>query len=110
MAYNLLFPSIFYLNWYIFVALRNKKLLLPLYCRLNWNYLCGFVKLIGYLASVVNLVSSNHCAVSLPRIKISLFLLSICIDELLSGPKIMTFFPILSSENENSERESSPML
>ena len=45
-----------------------------------------------------------------PRIKISLFLLSMCIDELTSAPKIMTFFPKLPTSNENFERESNTML
>ena len=43
------------------------------------------------------------------KIKIYLFLLSICTDELISAPKIMTFFHMLPSVNENSERESNPM-
>ena len=32
----------------------------------------------------------------------------ICLDELISAPKIMTFFPMLPCVNENSERESNP--
>ena len=44
-----------------------------------------------------------------PRIRISLFLLSICTDELISAPKLMTFFPMLPSVNEYSGRESIPM-
>ena len=32
--------------------------------------------------------------------------LSICTDELISAPKIKTFFPALLSVNGNSERES----
>ena len=41
--------------------------------------------------------------------KISFRLLSICTDEFISSPKTMTFFPMLPSVDENSERESSPM-
>ena len=44
-------------------------------------------KLIGCIASPVNVVSSNHCVGRLPSIKISLFLLSICTDEVISVPK-----------------------
>ena len=49
------------------------------------------------------MVSSNLCVGPSPRIQISLFLLSICTAELISAPKIMTFFPALSSVNENFE-------
>ena len=64
--------------------------------------------MIGYFASAVNVVLSNPCVGQSPRIKISLFLLSTCTDDLMSTPKIMTFFPMLPSVNENSEQESSP--
>ena len=40
------------------------------------------MKLIGYMASAVNIVSSNPCVGPSPRIEVSLFLLSICTDEL----------------------------
>ena len=96
----------FALNWYIFVALKNKKLLLPLYCRLNVNLSPDCVKLIEYIASAVNVVSSNPYAGPLPRIKKSLFLISICKDLLISASKTMTFFPTLPSVNEHSERET----
>ena len=36
-------------------------------------------------------------------------LFSICTDELILAPKIITFFPTLPSDNENSERESNSM-
>ena len=64
---------------------------------------------IGYFASRVNVVSSNHCVGLSPRIKLSLFLLSICTDELIKTPKITTFFHTLPSVNENNEKESSRM-
>ena len=37
---------------------------------------------------------SNPCVGPLPRIKMSFFLLSIFVDELISAPKIITFLPI----------------
>ena len=43
------------------------------------------------------------------EIKISLFFLSICTDELMLAPKIMTFFPTPPYVYENSEQESNPM-
>ena len=49
----------FALNWYIFTVLINKKLLLPLKCSLNTNFLLDCVKLIEYLASAAILVSSD---------------------------------------------------
>ena len=61
----------FALNWYIFVALMNKKLLLPLLCRLNANLFPDCVKIIGYFTFAVNVVSSNFCVSPLLRIKIS---------------------------------------
>ena len=69
-------------------------MLLPLYCRLNANLLFGFVKLIGCITSAVNVVSSNPWVGPLPRVRISLFLLSTCTDELISTPKIMIFLHI----------------
>ena len=77
--------TIDYLNWYIFVALTNKKTILS-----------NLKKLTGYGASGVNIVSvvsSNPCIGPLPKITISLFLLSICKDELISARKMTAFFP-----------------
>ena len=45
----------------------------------------------------------------LSRIKTSFPLLSICTDELILIPKIMTFLPTLPSSNENYEQESNPI-
>ena len=87
---------------YFFVALANKKLLLPSYCRLDTNLFPDCVKLIGYFASAVNVVPSNPCVGLLPR---HLFP-DICTDVLTSAPKIIAFFSMLPSDNENSERES----
>ena len=54
-------------------------------------------------------VSSNPCVLSSPRIKITFPLFSICRDEFISAPKLITFFPLLPFVNKNSERESNPM-
>ena len=51
------------------------------------------VKLVEYFASIVNVVPSNRYVGPSPRIKIPFTLLSTCIDELISAPKIMTLFP-----------------
>ena len=64
------------------------------------------MKLIGYLASSVTTVSPYPCFGPSTRIKICLFLLLICADELISAPKRKLFFPFV---DENSERESNPM-
>ena len=90
-------PESFALNSYIFVVLTNKKLLLPFKCRLKQNFLFDHEKLIECLASAVNVVSSNPCVGSIPKINFSFFLLSICKDELISTPKIKTFLPMLPS-------------
>ena len=63
----------------------------------------------GYIASAVNMVSSNACVGPSPRIKTSLFLLSIWIDEPIGVPKIITLFSKLSFVNENFERGSNPV-
>ena len=51
----------FALNWYIFTALTNKKLLLQLSCRLNTNLFLDSVKLVEYLALAVIVVLSKFC-------------------------------------------------
>ena len=63
------FSESFALNWYIFAALTNQKLLLPLWCRLNTNLFPDCVTLIGYLASAVNVVLFNPCVG--PVVKVS---------------------------------------
>ena len=77
--------------------------------RLHTNLLIGCVKVIVYLASAVNIVPSNTYVVPSPRIKTSSFSFSICTDDLMSAPKIMTFFPMLLFLNKNSERELNPL-
>ena len=60
----------FALNWYSFLALMNKKLLLTLQWRLKQNFLCDFEKFIENSASAAIAVSSNPCFWPLPRNKI----------------------------------------
>ena len=62
-------------------------------------------KVTGYVPSVVNVESSNLYVGSSPRI----FFLSICTDEFKSAPKIMAFFLMFPSVNENSKWESNPI-
>ena len=45
--------------------------MLPLQCRLSTNLFPDSVKLIGYFASGVNVVSSNPCVGPSPKLKIS---------------------------------------
>ena len=56
------------------------------------------------------MVTCDLCVGLVHRIKTSLKLLSICTNKLLSATKRTPFFPMLPSVNENSERESHPML
>ena len=44
--------------------------MIPFSGRLNLNLLPGCVKLIGYLASAINVASSNTCVGPSPKIKI----------------------------------------
>ena len=66
------------------------------------NLFLGCIKLIGYFASTVNVVSSNPCVGHSPRIKTSLFLLLTFADELISALKIWTVFLMLPSVNKYS--------
>ena len=63
-------------------------------------------KLIEYSVFVVVAILSSPCVGLLPRTKISLFLLSILTCELLSTPKIATFFLQSKLGCEKSEQES----
>ena len=83
--------------------------MVPLNCRLNTNRFRKPVKLIGYLASAAIVPLSKSCVVPSPRTNIFFFLPTMCTEELLSTPKIMTLFPLLPSDHENCERESNPM-
>ena len=73
------------------------------------NLLCNLEKLIEYSDFAVKVVLSNRCAGPLPRIKLSLFLLSIIIDELIPTPKIMAFLHQSEFGIEKNERESKPI-
>ena len=79
-----LFLIYFALNWYIFMALTNKILLLPL----QWSW-----KLIEYFACAVIFVSPNFSVGSLLKTEISFFFSSIWTDETFPTPKITTFSP-----------------
>ena len=84
-------------------------MLLPFYCRLNSNILFGCVKLIGYKTPAANMVSSNPCVGSSPRIKISFPLLSLYTYQLILSPKIMAFFLKFPLVNKNFAWKSNPM-
>ena len=80
------------------------------YCSVDLiHVLFGCVKLIGYIASAANVVSSNPCVGPSTRIKIPFPLSSICTDQFISAPKAMNFSPMFPSVNKNTERESNPM-
>ena len=70
------------------------------------NFFLVTLKLIKYLSSAVNFVSSNPCVGSSPRIKISFVLLSTCTAELKYTPKIITLQPDTPVGNENGPRLS----
>ena len=63
-----------------------------------------------YLASAVIVALSKPCDGLSTKTNIFLFQPLICTDELLSTPKIMTFFPSLPFVYENRDRESNPIL
>ena len=90
------------------MALTNKKLLLPLQWRIKQNFICDFEKLINYLASSLIIVWFNSCVDPSPRNKIFVFLLSICIEELLLTSKI-TFLPQSKTGFEKVKRGSNPI-
>ena len=70
--------------------------------------LCS-AKVIQYFFSAVSVVSSNPCVGPSPRIKISFFLLSPCREELISTPKIITFFANPPVGNEKVPFISNPI-
>ena len=78
-------------------------------CRFKQKLLFDLEKFIEYLASAVNVVSSNPYNGPMSRIKISLSLRLIFRDELISTLKMIEFLPTLTSGNENSEHESNPI-
>ena len=62
-----------------------------------------------YLASGVIVVSFNTSVGSSLKTKNSFFLSLACIEEALSIPKITTFLPHLSFDNNNCGRASNPI-
>ena len=79
-------------------------MLLALQCRLKQIFFLDFLVLTGYLASTIIVVPSNLSPGPSPRTRIFLFPLSVCLDELLSTPKITKFLPHSPISNENCER------
>ena len=77
---------------------------------LRQNFLFDHENFSEYWASAINAVLSYLCIGPKARITITFLLLSICTDEFISTPKIMTFLPTLPSGTENSQRESNPIL
>ena len=59
--------------------------------------------------STVSVVLSNPCVGPSPRINIYFFLLTTCMEELISTPKIITFLPIPPLGNEKVPFLSNPM-
>ena len=66
------------------------------------------VNLIEYIFSALS-VCSKPCVRPFPRIEISLFLLSIFVDELISNPKIILFLPNPVTGNEKISCLSNPI-
>ena len=97
--YARIFES-FALDLIISVPLTINNYLLHYNVNLNKILFFFSVKLIEYIFSALRVVS-NPCVGPIPRIKMSFFLLSIFVDELISTPKIITFLPIsLPIENK----------
>ena len=53
--------------------------------------------------------SPNPCVGTIPKINISFLLLSICLEELISAPKIITFWPNPPRGNEKLPLLSNPI-
>ena len=68
-------------------------------CQTRTNCFFDSVKLMGYFVSAVIAELSKSCVGSSPRTQMFLFLRSICSKELLSNPKKMTYFPLLTSDH-----------
>ena len=69
------------------------------------------VFIIKYSFSTGSVVSFNPCVGPLPRVKISVFLLSTCADELISAPNVITSLPIqLASGNKKLAPTSNSIL
>ena len=77
----------------------------------TFGFFCK-INRIHFFSTFMNTLCSNPCVGPFPRIKISFFLLSIFVDELISTPKIIRFLltplpnekrPCLSNPNKQSE-------
>ena len=66
------------------------------HCKTNWIYFSAVI------------VCSKPCMAPFPRMKISFFVLSTWIEELISTPKIITLLPNLPPENEKIPCLSNP--
>ena len=54
--------------------------------------------------------NSKECIEPFPKIRISFFVLSTCLDELISAPNIVTFSPnLLLSDNKKRPTASNPI-
>ena len=78
-------------------------------CQTRTNCFFDSVKLMGYFVSAVIVELSKPCVGPSPRTQMFLFLRSICSKELLSNPKKMTYFALLTSDHYGFEHESNPM-
>lgn len=108
---HLILDLCYELTDFYFNPLKNKKkLLIPLHYKLQQNFFHSSLKLIECLASVVSVVSPNSSVRPLPKTEIFFFLLSTCIEELLSTPNIVTFLRNpLPSDNKNVHCVSNPV-
>ena len=74
--YNLFF-RVFCFELIYFWVIDKQETVAPISSIGLIQIFLGCVKLIGYFASAVNVVTSNPCVGSPPKIKLSLFLLPI---------------------------------
>ena len=77
--------------------------------RFKYTFFFDAVKLIEYLASTVIVVLSNPCVGPSPKTKIYFSLLSVCVDELFSTPKVITLLPKSNFENKKCDGELNPI-
>ena len=78
------------------------------FCSINKQKKSYFYYSLDLIKIFFLIVPSNPCVALLPRIKISFPLLSICPDELIPTPKMITFLPTGPSGKEYYPRESDP--
>ena len=88
----------------------NKQNAAPIVMKTQPNFFCYSVKLIEYSVSAVIVVSFHKSVETLTCINISLFLLSVCTEGLLSTTNIMAFLQNpLPIDNEKLSRTSNPI-